>query len=118
MTDPVDPLRPVAPGATGADDRRNDDRRQQDRRLTGRMLVPTEEPEPEPEMPRAEPPGTTDPAGSTGFAAQLMGQGGARRGIKGGGPVLESARKTYLGAEYSGQNDRRPPAGKVSDKDI
>lgn len=116
MTDPVDPIPPVGPRATGADDRRQDDRRARDRRLDGRMMVPIEDSEPH--KPRAEPPGTTDPAGSTGFAAQVMGQGGEKRGLKGGTSVLSSARKTYLGAEYSGEKDRRPPSGKVSDKDV
>ena len=116
MTDPVDPIQPISPRATGADDRRQDDRRNRDRRLDGRMLVPAQESEPEPS--RADPPGTTDPAGSTGFAAQMMGQGGDKRGLKGGASVLSSARKSYLGAEYSGNSDRRPPSGKVSDKDV
>ncbi|QLQ12427.1 MAG: hypothetical protein HZY74_02825 [Brevundimonas sp.] len=118
MTDPVDPVPPIGPRATGADDRRQDDRRARDRRQSGRMMVPIEGAGPEPDRPRAEAPGTTDPAGSTGFAAQVMGQGGEKRGLKGGASVLSSARKSYLGAEYSGDKDRRPPSGKVSDKDV
>ena len=45
------------------------------------------------------------------FDAQLIGQDGAKRGLKGGAPVLDAARAAYLGAEYSGEADRRPPAG-------
>jgi len=45
------------------------------------------------------------------FAAQMMGQTGARRGLKGGQPVLKQARSAYLETEYSGPNDRRPPTG-------
>ena len=45
------------------------------------------------------------------FAAQVMGQGGQKRGLRGGQEVLDSARSTYLGTEYSGEADRRPRAG-------
>ena len=40
-----------------------------------------------------------------------MGQTGQKRGLKGGAPVLDAARSTYLGTEYSGSNERRPAAG-------
>lgn len=43
--------------------------------------------------------------------AQLLGQDGVRRGLKGGAPVLDAARAAYLDAEYSGEADRRPPVG-------
>ena len=46
-----------------------------------------------------------------GFAAQLLGSGGQRRGLKGGAPVLDEARSAYLRTEWSGRADRRPPAG-------
>lgn len=45
------------------------------------------------------------------FLAQALGQGGARRGLRGGPPVLASARAAYLGAEWSGPQDRRPAPG-------
>jgi hypothetical protein len=45
------------------------------------------------------------------FDAQLLGQDGVRRGLKGGAPVLDAARAAYLDAEYSGEADRRPPVG-------
>ena len=48
-----------------------------------------------------------------GFAAQLLGSGGQRRGLKGGPPVLAEARSAYLRTEWSGTADRRPPAGGV-----
>ena len=57
-----------------------------------------------------------DPAAA--FAAQLMGQTGQRRGLKGGPPVMDAARTSYLGTEYSGEKDRRPPAGLVKKTDI
>ena len=52
------------------------------------------------------------------FAAQMMGQTGQRKGLKGGPPVMEAARATYLGAEYSGEKDRRPPAGLIKKADL
>lgn len=45
------------------------------------------------------------------YAAQLLGQDGQRRGLKGGQPVLQAARGAYLETEFSGHGDRRPPAG-------
>ena len=52
------------------------------------------------------------------FAAQLMGQGGQRNGIRGGPPVMDAARASYLGAEYSGKRDRRPRVGKASQTEV
>jgi hypothetical protein len=57
-----------------------------------------------------------DPAAA--FAAQVMGQTGQRRGLKGGPPVLNAARATYLEAEYSGERDRRPAAGILKKTDL
>ena len=47
------------------------------------------------------------------YAAQLLGQDGQTRGLRGGTPVLEAARSAYLGAEYCGEHDRRPPSGLI-----
>lgn len=66
-----------------------------------------------------------DPAGSTAsakpaapltpppaaFAAQVLGQPGRKRGLRGGPEVLDTARSTYLSREYSGDKDRRPSPG-------
>jgi hypothetical protein len=52
------------------------------------------------------------------FEAQLLGQPGQKRGLRGGQPVLDHARAAYLGAEYSGQSDRRPPSGVLTRKEI
>ena len=49
--------------------------------------------------------------GAAAFAAQILGQGGQRNGIRGGPPVMDAARATYLGAQYSGEQERRPPSG-------
>ena len=47
-----------------------------------------------------------------------MGQTGQRRGLKGGPPVLDAARSTYLGRAYSGSAERRPKPGKATDTDV
>jgi hypothetical protein len=52
------------------------------------------------------------------FEAQLLGQPGVKRGLRGGPEVLEHARSAYLEAEYSGPADRRPPRGVITRKDI
>ncbi len=56
--------------------------------------------------------------GASAFAAQMIGQTGQRKGLKGGPPVLGAARSTYLGTEYSGPNERRPGAGKGKRTDV
>lgn len=52
------------------------------------------------------------------FAAQQMGQAGQKRGLRGGPPVLDAARSAYLGAEYSGSNERRPQPGRLDDTEV
>lgn len=52
------------------------------------------------------------------FAAHLMGQSGQKRGLRGGQEVLDAARSTYLGTEYSGDSDRRPRAGVIRKTEI
>lgn len=46
--------------------------------------------------------------------AQILGQDGQKRGLRGGAPVLDKARSAYLGAEWSGSADRRPEPGVVA----
>ena len=50
---------------------------------------------------------------SNPYAAQLLGQDGQRRGLRGGAPVLDAARSAYLDAEFSGEHDRRPSSGLI-----
>ncbi len=47
------------------------------------------------------------------YTAQVMGQGGDKRGLRGGQPVLQGARSAYLEAEWSGPDDRRLSAGRL-----
>jgi hypothetical protein len=94
-----------------SDDRREADRRARDRRAERRAVALTEQP------PVAAPP-TAAPADDPAFAAQLIGQTGQKRGLKAGPPVLDQARSTYLGAEYSGSNERRPKPGGAAKRDV
>ncbi len=121
MTDGVRPIDPVR-----GRDRRDAQRRSAERRkidqapdATSRAVVRVQEVVDEPDHPAraaAPPPRPTGP--DPAFAAQLIGQGGQRKGIRGGPPVMEAARSAYLGNEYSGENDRRPPAGVAKKTDI
>ncbi len=47
----------------------------------------------------------------SGFTAQMLGSGGQRRGLKGGAPVLQAARRAYLQTQWSGGGDRRSAVG-------
>ncbi len=68
--------------------------------------------------PKAAKAGARPPQDEATFTAQIIGQTGVRRGLKGGPPVLKQARSTYLETEYSGPNDRRPPAGRLRKTEI
>jgi len=116
MTDEVRPVEPVRRRG----DRRAADRRADERRAgsTSRALVPLDFP-----VEAAEPPARPAPIppadpGAAVFAAQMMGQSGQRRGLKGGPPVLDAARSAYLGTEHSGAAERRPQPGKAKDTDV
>jgi hypothetical protein len=116
MTDEVRPVGPVQ----RREDRRAADRRASERRAasTSRDLVPTDfpaEPAGAPARPAPTPP-SDSPAAA--FAAQVIGQSGQRRGLKGGPPVLDAARSSYLGTAWSGAAERRPKPGKASDTDV
>ena len=113
MTDGVRPVGPV-----GRDERERDRRRSDRRASTSRELVPVGpvETAPPPASPAASSTASADAAAA--FAAQMIGQGGAKRGLKGGPPVMDAARSAYLGAEYSGSNERRPPSGKTKSTDV
>jgi hypothetical protein len=128
MSDGVRPIPPV-PGA----DRRSTDRRSVQRRAkaaaTGKAsetsgeLVPVGiviDHDPDPAEAAGRKPLIRDvtSAPAAAFAAQLIGQGGQRNGIRGGPPVLDAARSTYLGAEYSGDRERRPGTGKTGKTEV
>jgi hypothetical protein len=113
-----DEVTPVAP--VGRRDRRAAERRTAERRAgsASRGLVPAA-PAAEAAAPPARPaPPPAADAGGAVFAAQLMGQSGQRRGLKGGPPVLDAARAAYLETRWSGPADRRPKPGRTEDTDI
>lgn len=105
-------------------DRREGERRERERRgdhETSRALVPIEPAEPEfkPETAPARPAvHVAAEPGAAAFVAQQMGQRGQKRGLRGGPPVLGAARAAYLGTEYSGDAERRPPLGQAAKTDI
>lgn len=117
MTDEVRAIGPVE-----RRDRRDADRRTAERRAgsASRALVPVSPPQAEAAQRPARPAPTPPPAdsGASIFAAQMIGQTGQRRGLKGGPPVLDAARSAYLGTEHSGAADRRPRPGRKEDTDI
>jgi len=51
-------------------------------------------------------------ADDSGFAAQLLGQDGEKRGLRGGEPVIDAARRLYSKVEWSGPSDRRARKGR------
>jgi len=109
---------------TSNEDRRGQERRSADRRAkkesASRDLVPVGKAvHHDPAGPAASKAAMTEAqAAAAGFAAQMLGQGGQRNGIKGGPPVMDKARSAYLGAEYAGEKDRRPPVGTTKRTDI
>jgi len=116
VTDEVRPVEPVA----RRDDRRAAQRRAAERRVAAqtRALVTTDFPVEAAEPPARPAPTPAADASAAAFDAQMIGQTGQRRGLKGGPPVLNAARSTYLGAAYSGDAERRPRPGKSTDTDV
>jgi len=109
MTDPVDPIRRAV---SAQPTRRRGERRREDQ---GEARPDVMFPVPAPERHEADPPA---PPSDAAFAAQILGQGGQKKGLKGGKEVLDQARKGYLGAEYSGEADRRPPPGLIKKTEV
>jgi hypothetical protein len=104
MSDPIDPVQGVE---RRKDARRKSDRRQASDRRKSKALV-TNTP----------PAAAANGSGGSAFAAQMIGQGGHKRGLRGGQPVLKAARTAYLEAEWSGGADRRRPAGRTAKTDV
>lgn len=109
MTAPVEPLRPF--------ERRQTRRREEDAArpaVAGGTNLPAII-----EGAHAEEIADPPPAdGYSTFAAQMYGQTGQKRGLRGGQPVIDAARAAYLEAEYSGPDDRRPPKGLLKKTEI
>jgi hypothetical protein len=105
MNDPMKPVQAVLP-----------ERRWRFRRREDRDAAPAPEVEAEAEIVSApEPQPAPDPLGGfAAFAAQVLGQPGQKRGLRGGPETLEKARAAYLEAEYSGPSERRLTAGRIT----
>ena len=56
--------------------------------------------------------------GFVAFVAQVLGQPGQKKGLRGGPETLEKARSAYLETEWSGPADRRPARGKITKTEI
>jgi hypothetical protein len=115
MTDPVEPTRPTSAvrrilrrvGAAGTDLVRAGgaaDGQGSAANLPAIAATPLVEPH--------------EPNAAAAFAAQVMGQGGHKRGLRGGDETLERARSTYLETEYSGPADRRLRRGRITRTEI
>ena len=120
MTEGVRPIGPLE--GPSVQERREGDRRGRDRRTakaeaeTPRALIPAGERVDHAASPAK--PAVSPLAPPALFAAQVLGQKGQKRGLKGGVPVLDAARTTYLGREYSGRHDRRPSPGRARKTEI
>ncbi len=108
MTSSIDPIRGV-PLERRSKERRTSERRQPAAKAET-LPVPVSPPQPDVSID----PAATDAA----VAAQLLGQGGQKRGLRGGPPVLTGARAAYLEAEWSGPHDRRKPTGRITKTQI
>lgn len=58
------------------------------------------------------------PRGYAEFAAQIIGQGGERRGLRAGPSLMDQARDAYNRTEWSGRYDRRARKGRTASEDI
>ena len=68
--------------------------------------------------PHTVPPTAEIPPSAAEFDAQLLGQDGQKRGLRGGAAVIDSASATYNRVEWSGAKDRRTGKGKTAKTDI
>ena len=55
----------------------------------------------------------SDTLPSAPVLTQALGQPGTKHGLREGAPALKRARVAYLSMEWSGEDDRRPPAGLI-----
>jgi hypothetical protein len=108
MNGPIDPIRRLGPTRRALPAPRDADRHEEPEDVVA--AAEDEDDQPAPRPPRRE--------GFAAFAAHLMGQAGQKRGLRGGQEVLDAARSTYLGTEYSGPADRRPKAGLIKKTNI
>ena len=73
---------------------------------------------PVPVSPAVDTPRPDRRAGDSGYAAQLLGQDGQKRGLRAGQPAIDAARQTYSQVEWSGARDRRRRSGRAAQTTI
>lgn len=66
----------------------------------------------------AVPPRADTPASAAVFDAQLLGQDGQKRGLRGGPAVIDNASASYNRIEWSGSKDRRTGKGRIAKTEI
>jgi hypothetical protein len=101
MTDPIDPIRPSDGDRRSRLRRKADSPARSESRQDAAQL---------PAVIAQDKPIDPQPV----LAAQLMGQDGQKRGLRGGPQTLAQARAAYLSAEWSGAIDRRNRTGLFS----
>ena len=109
MTSPIDPIRRPQPPrrARKTDVQRTDETQGSE---------PTNLPVPVAGALKTE---TPHPAqGAASIEAQILGQTGARRGLRAGPTVIDTARHAYNKTEWSGAKDRRAPKGRAAKTDV
>lgn len=109
MTSPIDPIRRPQPPrrARKTDVERTDEAYESD---SANLPVPVAG------TLKTEPPHPAN--GGASIEAQILGQTGARRGLRGGPTVIDTARHAYNKAEWSGAKDRRAPKGRTAKTDV
>lgn len=109
MSSPIEPTRPSAAVR----------RAERSERRAVRRNERSQEETTLPVVAEAAPPPAPEPAdGPAAFKAQLLGQDGQKRGLRGGPAVLDAAKSTYNRIEWSGPADRRARKGGAAKTEI
>jgi len=109
MTSPIDPIRRAARLRRAA--RAEPESAEQAAAEVANLPVPVD-------APRAVPPPTERSASAAVFDAQLLGQAGQKRGLRGGPAVIDGAAASYNRTEWSGSRDRRARKGGIAKTEI
>ena len=109
MTSPIDPIR--GPRRVRRTRRATDTPDEGAGQVEGSNL-------PVPVGPAVTLPPNTPVANAGAIEAQLLGQTGARRGLRAGPTVMDVAKHSYNKTEWSGEKDRRTPKGRVAKTDV
>jgi hypothetical protein len=111
MTSPIDPIRRAAQLRRARKTRADDGADEASHTEGSNLPVPVD-------SPRTIPQPSAASAPEAAFAAQLIGQDGQRRGLRAGPTIIDTAKASYNKVEWSGANDRRARAGRITKTDI